>query len=129
MNERGLVADASAILAWLRQEPFRGFDPEQLIGATISAVNLSEVLEKLCSGGMSPAAADSAAAALGLEVVAFDEAQARIAAGFRPLTRSAGLSLADRACLALGLYLGRRVATGDRIWAGLDLSVKVVLIR
>jgi PIN domain nuclease of toxin-antitoxin system len=40
-----------------------------------------------------------------------------------------GLSLADRACLALAKQRGLPVLTADRIWQTLDLGVAVVLIR
>ena len=123
------IADSSAILALLKQEPFDKLDPRRLFRATISAVNLSEVLERLCAGGLSESEADEAVAALNLRVADFDEAQARLAAHLRPRTRRAGLSLGDRACLALGLHLGRPVITADRVWTSLDIGVEVVVIR
>jgi PIN domain nuclease of toxin-antitoxin system len=129
VNNGATIADASAILALLKQEPFDKLDPKRLFRATISAVNLSEVLERLCSGGLSEVEADEAVAALNLEVVDFDESQARLAAYLRPQTRRAGLSLGDRACLALGRRLGCPVVTADRAWARLDVGVEVVLIR
>jgi PIN domain nuclease of toxin-antitoxin system len=129
VNDGGTIADASAILALLKQEPLGALDPRRLFRATISAVNLSEVLERLCSGGLSESEADAAVAELSLRVADFDEPQARLAAYLRPRTRRAGLSLGDRACLALGLHLGRPVITADRAWASLDLGVEVVLIR
>ena len=129
MSDRGIVADASAILALLQNEPFTRADPEQLVGASISAVNFSEVVEKLLSAGRPEPAVDTAVAALDLQVIAFDEAQARAAARLRPATRRAGLSLADRACLALGMSLGRPAVTADRSWADLDIGVEIVLIR
>jgi PIN domain nuclease of toxin-antitoxin system len=129
VNDGVTVADASAILALLKQEPFGKLDPRRLFRAAISAVNLSEVLEKLCSGGLSESEAEEAVAALDLQVADFDESQARLTAYLRPLTRRAGLSLGDRACLALGLRLGRPVVTADRAWARLDAGVEVVLIR
>lgn len=129
MNDGVTVADASAILALLKQEPFGNFDPRRLFRATISAVNLSEVLERLCSGGLSEEEADEAIAALDLRVADFDEPQARLAAYLRPRTRRAGLSLGDRACLALGLRLGCPVVTGDGAWERVDIGVEVVLIR
>ncbi len=64
MNDGVPIADASAILALLKQEPFGKLDPRRLFRATISAVNLSEVLERLCFGGLSEAEADEAVAAL-----------------------------------------------------------------
>lgn len=129
MNEGAIIADASAILALLKQEPFGEFDPGHLFLSTISAVNLSEVLEKLCSGGLSELAAEHAVAALALRVVDFDEPQARLAAYLRARTHRAGLSLGDRACLALGLRFARPVVTADRAWASLQIGVEVILIR
>ena len=130
MSDRAvIVADASAILALLKQEPFGAFDPRRLFGATISAVNLSEVLEKLRSGGLNEDEADDAVAELRLDVVDFDATQARVASYLRPQTRRARLSLGERACLALGLRLGGSVATADRAWATVSLGVQVVLIR
>lgn len=129
MNDGITVADASAILALLKQEPFSKLDPRRLFRATISAVNLSEVLERLCFGGLSETEAEQVVAELNLKVADFDEPQARLAAYLRARTRRAGLSLGDRACLALGLRLGCPVITADRAWARLDVGVDIVLIR
>jgi PIN domain nuclease of toxin-antitoxin system len=129
VNDGVPIADSSAILALLKQEPFDKLDPRRLFRATISAVNLSEVLERLCAGGLRESEADEAVTALNLRVADFDEAQARLAAHLRPRTRRAGLSLGDRACLALGLHLGRPVITADRAWANLDVGLEIVLIR
>jgi ribonuclease VapC len=129
VNERRFVADASAILALLKQEQFSRFDPGRLFRATISAVNLSEVLERLRAGGMSEAGADEAVETLSLDVIDFSASHARSVAYLRPHTRQAGLSLGDRACLALGLEVGGPVVTADRAWARLDVGVEVILIR
>lgn len=129
MTDGLLVADSSAILALLKREPFDAFDPERLFRATISAVNFSEVVERLCSGGLDELQADEAVGELHLRITDFDAPQARLAAHLRPWTRAAGLSLGDRACLALGKTLGCLVVTADRAWASLDVGVDVVLIR
>ena len=129
MNETGVVADASAVIALLVGERFAGFEPLRLAAACISAVNLSEVWSRLQEIGMPESAVEAAVAELDLVVVPFDEPQARAAARLRALRRHAGLSLGDRACLALGMTLGRPVVTADRAWAGLDLGVEVVTIR
>jgi PIN domain nuclease of toxin-antitoxin system len=129
VSDEPIVADASAVLALLKREPFDRFEPTRLFRTTISAVNLSEVLEGLCSGGLNELEAHAAVAELDLRVVDFDELQARLTAHLRSRTAAAGLSLGDRACLALGVILGCPVVTADRTWAGLDLRVKVVLIR
>lgn len=129
MNDAGLVTDASAVIALLVGEPFTHFIPERLPRASISTVNLAEVLARLQDFGTPESEAESAVARLDLRVVPFDEAQARQAAHLRPQTRAAGLSLGDRACLALGLRLGCPVITADRAWATVDVGVEIVLIR
>jgi PIN domain nuclease of toxin-antitoxin system len=44
-------------------------------------------------------------------------------------TRTVGLSLADRVCLALGIDRNLPVVTGDRAWASAGLPVELVLFR
>lgn len=129
MADDGIVVDASAVLALLQGEPFTKVDAELVVDASISAVNLSEVLTKLSSTGLSEIEAVRATAALSLRVVAFDEAHAQIAAQLSPLTRSVGLSLGDRACLATAILLGAPALTADRAWSKLDLKIPVRLIR
>ena len=129
MNDDDIVADASAIIALLVGEPITRFDPTRLAGASISAVNLSEVLARLQEFGTPESEAVIAVARLELRIIPFDEPQARIAARLRSTTRRAGLSLGDRACLALGDRLGCPVVTADRIWASLDIGVEIVVIR
>ncbi|HZK88615.1 MAG TPA: type II toxin-antitoxin system VapC family toxin [Stellaceae bacterium] len=129
MNDGGLVADASAILAALKNEPFGEFDPEHLLRTSISTVNLCEVLTKLHSDGLSEEQAAAAVAKLDLRVIAFDQRLATVAAELWFRTLRMGLSLGDRACLALGRGLGCPVVTADRAWANLDVGVEVILIR
>lgn len=129
MNEGEIVADASAILAALKNEPFDKIDPRSLIGASIGTVNLCEVLTKLTADGLNEAQADAAVASLDLRIFPFDYQQAGVAAQLGARTRHAGLSLGDRACLALGNKRGCPVVTADRVWANLDIGIRVVLIR
>jgi ribonuclease VapC len=129
VNEGEIVADASAILAALKNEPFSNLDPQRLVGATVSAVNFCEVLSKLHDDGLDDTQAHAAVSTMDLRVIPFDGPQARAAARLRSLTRHAGLSFGDRACLALGDKLGCSVVTADRVWATLEVGVKIVLIR
>jgi len=124
-----IVADASAIIALLMGEPFDRFDPATLNGASISAVNLTEILTRLKDLAIPDDRIDAAIAELNLRVISFDEAQARAAARLRTATRQIGLSLGDRACLALGEKLKRPVVTADRAWTNIDVGVEVILIR
>ena len=59
----------------------------------------------------------------------FTASQARLAADLRPTTSHAGLSLGDRACLALAIELGAEVYTADRQWAKVQVACKIHLIR
>jgi ribonuclease VapC len=129
VNDADIVVDASAVIALLVGEPFTLFDPRHLPNASISAVNLSEVLARLQEIGMPESDVAGAVARLNLRVVAFDEPQAHAAARLRFLTRHVGLSLGDRACLALGNRLGCPVVTADRVWASLDVGIEIVVIR
>ena len=121
--------DASALLALLNQEPggerVAAAMPD---GVALSAVNLSEVVAKLSEAGLPEAAVHQALDPLGLQTAAFDAELAYRAGLLRPLTRGAGLSLGDRACLALAQRLGLPVLTADRTWAELQLGVAVQVI-
>jgi PIN domain nuclease of toxin-antitoxin system len=57
------------------------------------------------------------------------EPQAHEAAGLIVLTKPAGLSLGDRACLALATTLDLPVVTADRAWSRVGLSLQISLIR
>ncbi len=130
----GPVLDASALLALLRDEP--GADVVQgvvEVGAVISTINYSEVLARLIDDRKSPAEAAATVARVTsgvLGVVPLSQADAIRAAALRRPSRPYGLSLADRACLALASRLNRRVFTADRSWARVPaFAVPVTLIR
>lgn len=124
-----VVLDASALLALLNAEPGYRTVEESLSDASVSAVNLAEVISKLSERGMPEAAIRTALEGLGLDVHAFDTATAYIAGALRPATRGPGLSLGDRACLALGLSLAAPVLTSDKSWKALKVGVKIRVIR
>ncbi|MBO0778869.1 MAG: type II toxin-antitoxin system VapC family toxin [Ktedonobacteraceae bacterium] len=124
------VLDASALLALLNAESGN----EQVVeamsaGAAISLVNLSEVVAKLSEAGMPEAVIHKTLDSLGLDMVSFDAALAYQAGLLRPLTRHAGLSLGDRACLALAKNLGLPALTADRAWESLSLGIVIRVIR
>lgn len=129
MSDDGFVIDASAVLAVLLEEPQADLVEPYLAGGVIGAVNLSEVVAKLQERGMPDDAIDQALGHVDLEAVPFDEAQAMAAGKLRGPTRRVGLSLGDRACLALALARGVPAITVDRGWAGLEVGVEVVVAR
>lgn len=123
------VLDASAVLALLQREAGSDAVVARLAGAAISSVNLSEVVAKLADAGMPESAIRSAINPLALDVRPFDDHAAYAAGLLRPRTRSMGLSLGDRACLALGIALSRPIVTTERTWKSLKIGAEVVLAR
>ena len=124
-----VVLDASAILAVYLLEPGADVVAPLMQTATISAVNVTEVLSTLSDKGASLRVQQIAEATLKDLAVPFDFELARRSARLRPLTRKAGLSFGDRACLALAGRQGLPVLTADTAWRGLDIGVEIRVIR
>ncbi len=130
MSVSKIVLDASAMLAALNHEPgSERLTPEMLSNSAGSTVNLAEVHTKLVSRGGDPDEAWEDALSAIHEPVPFSEAQARIAGGLVAQTRALGLSLGDRACLALAIALQAAVYTADRSWKNLNVGVRIHVIR
>lgn len=123
-----VVLDSSAILALLINEPGSDVVEAALPRALLSTVNLAEVVAKLCERGVPAEEATSMIDEIGVVIVEFDAEQATRAGALRPSTRRAGLSLGDRACLALAHLRNLPVLTADTAWARLD-DPSVRLIR
>jgi ribonuclease VapC len=124
-----IVLDASAILAVINGEPgAEMLTPALLAHAAGSAVNLAEVQAKLVSRGWTSEQAWEDATSPLREVLSFDEEQARMAGDLITQTHQLGLSLGDRACLALGIALKLPVYTAEKSWKKLKLSVPVHVI-
>ena len=124
-----VVFDSSAILALVHRE--RGAEIVQLHAgsAIVSAVNVGELGARLVDRGMSEPQIRTILDSIGVDVVPFDEEQAYMSAALRSHTRVKGLSLGDRACLALAKVRGVPALTADRIWATIDVGVDIRLIR
>jgi PIN domain nuclease of toxin-antitoxin system len=124
-----VVLDASAVLAVLNQETGAEVVMDRLPGSMMSLVNAVEVGTKLVDGGMTIEAAREAMDLLEIAMVELDKPLAETTIRLRQKTRAVGLSLADRACLALALQEKAVAVTADRIWAGLDVGCEIELIR
>lgn len=127
-----IVLDSSALLAILHQEPGAEIFAERfdlLENAAMSAVNVAEVYGKLLVRGIGSEVAWETVTGPVPEIVDFDKEQSKIAGSLLPQTRSLGLSLGGRACLALGIALKAPVYTADRAWRNLKLKVSVHVIR
>ena len=123
------VLDASAVLAVLNDETGASTVWNLLPGAMISTVNAAEVAAKLVDAGTEPRMAIEFIQRLGLRIMPFLDADIETTARLRKLSRTLGLSLGDRACLALAMREGLPALTADRAWSGLDIGVEVRLIR
>lgn len=128
-SEAAFVLDASALLALLNEEPGSSAVEALLDGAVISSVNWCEAFGKLRARGLEATGITTNMDGTRIEILAFDETDARTAGELTMRTRSAGLSLADRACLALASRLGVPAVTADRAWTTLDVGVEIVCIR
>lgn len=129
------VLDASALLAYLRGEPGADIVSEAIAGgATISTVNLAEALSRSTDNGVDPVRLARELTDRGLldgaiTTEPFTAADAIEAARLRPLTRAAGLSPGDRACLALARRLDGVAMTTDTAWTRVELDVALTLVR
>jgi ribonuclease VapC len=125
------VLDTSAVLAYLFEEA--GADqvaPVLEAGCGVmSSVNYAELVGKLIDQGMPAAAVHESISSLDLMLVEYDAKQAFITGELRSVSRTLGLSLGDRACLALGIVQHLPVLTADRAWFNLSVQTEVHVIR
>ncbi|MBJ7418075.1 MAG: type II toxin-antitoxin system VapC family toxin [Niveispirillum sp.] len=129
--ENDVVLDSSAVLALLKAE--RGADQvaQALPGALVSTVNLAEIVSKLHEDGWPTAFISDVIERLDLRVISFSVEQAKTAGIMRISTKRLGLSLGDRACLALAKERHAAVLTADGAWCQLasDLGLRITNIR
>lgn len=126
-----VVLDTSAVLAYLFEEAGAEMVAPVLEAGSglISSVNYAELVSKLIDQGMPPAIIRETLFALELELVDHDEAQAFMTGELRAASKALGLSLGDRACLALGILRQLPVVTADRAWLNLPVRTEVRAIR
>ena len=125
-----IVLDASAVLAVIEAEPgHEKLTPELLAGAVCSAVNLAEAQAKLVSRGLSSKEAWQDATSPIVEIVPFSADHARISGDLVTQTKPLGLSLGDRACLALGMAWHAPIYTAERMWSKVKVGVPIHVIR
>ena len=123
------VLDASALLALLNAEEGTTLVQDILPDASISTVNLAEVITRLSAVGMPEAEIRDSLSLLGLEIIPFDQEQAYQTGLLYSQARPFGLSLGDRACLALARINSATAVTADRAWKDLNASIEIKLIR
>lgn len=124
-----IALDASALLAFLFREPGHEMVAQKLEESCISSVNLAEVLGRFARDGHDPRMVFEHLRRSPLEMVPFLAEDAALVAALAPRTRTLGLSLGDRACLALAATRGIPALTADSAWLSLDVGVRVHLVR
>lgn len=124
-----VVFDASALLALLNKETGYEIVEKHLSQAVISAVNLAEVVSVLIGIGIPQSDALTMTTELVAGIIPFDTEQAAEAAFLRQHTKESGLSLGDRACLALAQCQQLPVITADKVWKELKVSFEIIVIR
>lgn len=124
------VLDASALLALLQDEPGADRVAEALPQAVISSVNFAEVFGKLAENGMPSDLIRDTLDSLDVNVQPFEKDLACVVGELRPATKALGLSLGDRACLALAQELQVPALTADRAWQEIEMATPAVeLVR
>jgi len=124
-----VVLDASAVLALILKEPGQDNVAAALNGAVVNTVNMSEVYSTCGDRGLDIGIISALITGLPLVSRVFDDRHALEAGRLRVLTKSRGLSLGDRACLATGRLEGKPVLTADKVWLELGLDLDIRLIR
>lgn len=124
-----IKSDASAMLAFLHDEPGSAEVATALQGSLVSAVNWAEVVQKALAHGIETAGMHDDFVDIGVTFAPFTAAQAELAAIIWSQNRAADLSLADRACLSLAMDRGISVLTADRAWPELSTGIQIGLLR
>lgn len=128
-RRRLIVLDTSALVAFVKDEAGANMVKSALADCAMSSVNVSEFLTKASDRGQDIDSEIALLETLHIEFVDYTFARSIMAARLRHSTRALGLSLGDRACLALAIERQCPVMTADRAWGKLDLGVKIVVIR
>jgi ribonuclease VapC len=128
---RKIILDASALIALLNGEAGSAMVEEIIDNSIMSAVNASEVAKFLINRrDYSKQEAQDVIEKLVSDIMAFSGEQAYVAASLYAETKSLGLSMGDRACLALSKVTGYPIYTADKIWEKAQLpDINIKLIR
>jgi ribonuclease VapC len=124
-----IVLDSSALLALLFFEPGCERVAEVLPRSCMSTVNLAEVLGRLARDGRALDKVLDQIEQMGIVWIDFDRELGIAAAALLLPTMPSGLSLGDRACLALARLRDLPAVTADRAWAKLDLGIPIEVVR
>lgn len=123
------VMDASAMLALMQAE--KGWEVvDDLIReqqCVASCVNIAEVGTRMIDKGLAPSQLERTLKELDVQPVDFDLEQSTFCAELRLSTKHAGLSLGDRACLALTKLMVGTAVTSDRTWLDIAEATQITV--
>jgi PIN domain nuclease of toxin-antitoxin system len=129
MNNK-VILDASALLALIQEESGAEMIKPLLKFSVMSTVNIAETLSVLQRANITPQEGLILITDIITTIIPFDLEQAEQVAKLHLLVQSKGLSLADRACIALGIKLQIPIYTADKIWKELKINgADIQLIR
>jgi ribonuclease VapC len=123
------ILDSSAVLAVLQNEPGADMVTKVLESAVVSAVNFAEIVGKLVERGATLEQARLTLSAIDLQIATYDESQAERTGELVYAARRHGLSLGDRACIALAERERVPAYTADRRWTQVSCDADIRLIR
>lgn len=124
-----VALDASALLAFLFGDPGHEQVAAVIDDCELSTVNLAEVISRFARDGHDPGLVYRQIAGSGIRILPFGGEDATLVAQLLLPTRALGLSLGDRACLALALRRGIPALTADQAWSKLTLPIRIQIVR
>lgn len=127
--KKPVILDASALLALIQEDPGCEDVEKCLPDVIMSSVNVSEVISILLRIKLPINEIQDILSELIIEVKDFSHEQALVAAEIGHLNTNLGLSLGDRACLALAKSSNHPVLTADKIWANINDKIDIRIIR
>ena len=118
------------MLALVRGEPGGDKVVEHIGRASISAVNVQEVIKELLLSELDEPTIREVLGEHRLDVRAHDTEAAYAAAALHAQTKQFGRGLGDRSCMALALQLGLPAVTADKEWRKVKVKgLKIEQIR
>jgi ribonuclease VapC len=124
-----VVVDASAVLTLLLGENGSDVVLQIVDESEMSAVNLSECMQRAIDRGHAAKTVADLVEEIGVTIVPFDTQMAQETAELRSETKTLGISLGDRACLALAKIRSAPAYTADQRWGELNIGIDIRLIR
>jgi len=123
------VLDASAVLAVVLSEEGKDSVLSLIDRPLVSTVNMAEARSKLADFGLTSPQISASLSLMDLDIIDFNDHQSKLSGDLRNETRIAGLSLGDRACIALAISMGAEALTTDRTWSKINLPISIRQLR